>query len=271
MMLKELAQTLDEIAGQAPGQLTLAIEHLETGELYLSQADEVMYAASVIKVPIMGAVFDEVHNGRLRLDERIPVQAEDMVTGSGTIQYLSPGLEWPIVDLVTLMIIESDNTATNVLMDRVGLATIQSSMKDWGLTSTQLHHKLQIIPARPNPRKNVITARELTAYLAKMARGEIVSYKASRKMLEIMKGQVFNDGIPSLLPSVDGLVAAIPKWEFAHKTGWVTGIAHDVGVLYLQDHSFAVSACAQGFTDRAGIHRSMGQVGRALYDAVYGS
>ncbi|QSO47135.1 serine hydrolase [Alicyclobacillus mengziensis] len=270
-MLKELSQKLDQIVEQAPGLLTVAIEHLETGEQYLNQADEVMYAASVIKVPIMVSVFDEVHKGRLRLDERIAVQAEDMVTGSGSIQYLSPGLELPIVDLVTLMIIESDNTATNVLMDRIGLDTIQSSMKDWGLSATQLHNKLQIIPAHPNPQRNVITAREMTTYLAKMARGQLVSYQACRKMIGIMKWQIFNDGIPSLIPATDELIGAVPKWEFAHKTGWVTGIAHDVGILYLQGHSFVVSACAKDFTDKASIHKSMGQLGRALYDEVYGS
>lgn len=268
-MLQALAAKFDDVVQRAPGQLSVAIEDLDTGEEYLNQPDEVMYAASVIKIPIMVAVFDEVNKGRLRLDERIAVQAEDMVTGSGSLQYLTPGIELSIIDLVTLMIIESDNTATNVLIERLGLDTIQYSMQEWGLTACQLHHKLQIIPAEPHPQRNAITAREMTILLGQMARGKVVSYKACLKMIEIMKWQVFNDGIPSLLPDDNGLVGSMPTWEFAHKTGWVTGIAHDVGILYLQGRTFAVSACAKGFTDKAGIHHSMGELGRVLYDAVY--
>ncbi|MBE3555684.1 MAG: serine hydrolase [Firmicutes bacterium] len=252
----------------AGGRFSVAIHHLESGEAFQYDADQPCYAASVIKVPIMATVFHEAAVGHLTLEEKLIVREEDMVTGSGVLQHLTPGIALSIRDLVVLMIIESDNTATNLLIDRLGTQTIQQSMQQWGLQATQFHHKLQIIPAVDTDAHNTITAREMAIFLKRMAQGQVVSWNACRKMIEIMKWQKVNTGLPSLLPVEDRPVGAIPDWELAHKTGDVTGIEHDVGLLYVPGHTFAIAVCVRDVTVPLRVHAAMGRIGRILYDAA---
>lgn len=266
-LLHELAESLLMAIQDAGGRFSIAIHHLESGEEFHHDSDHACYAASVIKVPIMAAVFDEAAQGRLSFVEKLTVRAEDMVTGSGVLQHMTPGIQMYIQDLVILMIIESDNTATNLLVDRLGTETIQQSMRKWGLEATQFHHKLQIIPAVQTGSRNTVTAREMAAFLKRMALGQVVSWNACRKMIEIMKWQKVNNGLPSLLPVLDRPVGAVPAWELAHKTGYVTGIDHDVGLLYLPGHTFAVAVCVHDVTDRVRVLHTMGRIARILYDA----
>lgn len=259
---------LDQFAVQIStlGTLGMALEHVESGTSWDYNADETFYAASIIKIPIMAAVFDQASRGNFRLQQKFPIEAEDMVTGSGILQNLTPGIEMSIYDVMVLMIIESDNTATNLLADLVGVDSIQSAMMEWGLEQSQFRHKLQIIPAKRSGGSNLVTAREMSRLMSVMAKGKLVSWNACRHMVSILKQQKFNDGIPSLLPVADTPVGAIPAWEFAHKTGFVAGIEHDVGLLYFPGHTFSVSFLSKDVTDRLAIKEAMGEFGKLLYD-----
>ncbi|HEU4964629.1 MAG TPA: serine hydrolase [Bacilli bacterium] len=186
-MLQHLQASLtSRLQEAAVADFSVAIRHLNSGEEYLYNADEPLYAASIIKLPIMSAVFEQAHLGHLRLTDKIAMHDEDKVTGSGLLQHLSHGLELTIHDLLTLMIIDSDNTATNLLVDRVGIEAIQRLLLDLDLKQTQFHHKLQILPAKPNPNRNRITAREMMHLMSQIATGQVVSQKACREMIRIL-------------------------------------------------------------------------------------
>jgi beta-lactamase class A len=266
-MLAELQTTLTRMFDEAPGTYGVSIHHFESGEQFSYNADEIFYAASIIKVPIMAAVFDQAAKGQLRLSEKMTLHSEDMVMGSGLLQNLSPGTEFSLYDLVVMMIIESDNTATNMLIDRLGKAAIQDAMKEWGLTRTEFHNKISVIPAKLE-HYNLICAAELTQFLQRLAAGKIVSWRASSEMVKIMKQQKFNDGIPRRLPPEGDIVGELPAWEMAHKTGWVNGLEHDMGLLYFPGHTFAVSIFSKDIPEREAAHRVMGDTGRLLFDTV---
>jgi len=268
-MLNQLRERILTLLESAEGTYGVGIYHFESDQEFLHNPDERFYAASIIKVPIMAAVYEQAFHGKLALSDKIVVRAEDMVGGSGVLGSLSPNLELSIYDLVVLMIIESDNTATNVLIDRLGKAAIQSSMREWGLNNSQFYNKLQVIPAKIEA-YNEICAGDMNHLLKQIARSKIVSWRACTDMVKIMKQQRFNDGIPSLLPEEkDGPVGALPAWEMAHKTGFITGIEHDMGLLYFPKDTFAVTVLSKGITDRAAAKRVQGQIGRMLYDAVH--
>jgi beta-lactamase class A len=268
-LLDKLEPILQGIISEGEGTFGVAIYHIETDTYYLHQPDETFYAASIIKIPVMAAVFGEVLAGNATLSEKMTVREEDMVTGSGILQNLTPGFEMSIYDLIVLMIIESDNTATNMLVDRIGKKAVKQAMLEWGLSGSEFHHKLQIMPVKREAGSNVITARDMTNLMKMIAQGKIVSWNACRKMVEIMKQQKFNDGIPGLLPYPDGPIGAIPKWEMAHKTGFIPGTEHDVALFYLSGHTFAVSVLGKDIKDRAAAKRTMGRIGVALFDSVH--
>ncbi|WP_224653647.1 serine hydrolase, partial [Escherichia coli] len=137
-------------------------EDVNEGTLFSINGDECFYAASIIKVPIMAAVFAAAEKGVVRLGERLPLRRDDIVGGSGVLQFMSPGIELPIYDLLTLMIIQSDNTATNMLIDLIGMETIQAFLKELGMERSEIHHKFMIVQAN-RVHSNEITASEMTA------------------------------------------------------------------------------------------------------------
>ncbi|MCG7345950.1 class A beta-lactamase-related serine hydrolase [Sporosarcina sp. ACRSL] len=208
--------------------------------------NEAFYAASIIKVPIMAAVFATAEEGDICLGDRLPLRREDIVGGSGVLQFMSPGIELPIYDLVTLMIIQSDNTATNMLIELIGMEKIQAFMNELGMEQSKLHHKLMIVQAN-RIHSNEITASDITSLLTLMARGECVSRHASEQMVRIMKQQQLSNGLKDNLPATNNpIVGAIPDWEIAGKTGYVEGIMHECGLLYVRGLCMAVTVLSKG-------------------------
>lgn len=266
-MLSKIGGDLEQILTSGQGTYGAAIYHFETNEHYFHDADEKFYAASIIKVPIMAAVYEQVAKGTVSLSEKMVVRYEDMVGGSGILQNLSPGIDMSIYDLIMLMIIESDNTATNMLIDRIGTANIQQSMRHFGLQDSEFYNKLMVIPAKVEG-YNMLTAREMTHLLKMIGDGKIVSWHACNEMVKIMKQQKFRDNLPSLLPAQQGPVGALLSWEVANKTGWITGAEHDIGLLYFPRNTFAVSVFGKEFASRAEAKRVIGEVARRLYDEV---
>ncbi|MCL6443584.1 MAG: class A beta-lactamase-related serine hydrolase [Alicyclobacillus sp.] len=269
MTLEQLSTSLQELLRNTEGEHGVAIHDLGNGQTFRWQADMPFVAASVIKVPIMAAVFARWAEGAFKLSDRITIRGEDMVTGSGFLQHLTPGLRLPIQDLLMLMIIDSDNTATNLLIDLVGTSYIQQKMAEWGLSGSRFYNKLQVIPAHREG-VNTITAEDMMQLMANMAQGRIVSWDACRRMIDILKRQRYNDGLPSLLPATAGPIGSIPLWEMAHKTGFVDDLDHDVGLLYTVGRTFAIAVLSRG-TDSVTAKRLKGQIGRLLFHAAQNS
>jgi len=262
---QDIRERIKEIAAGTPGVFGVAVKHLGSGEEIYLNAEEPFPAASVIKVPIMAEVFRQAEEGKFRLDQRLKLTAEDQVGGSGILQALSPGLELPILDLVTLMIIVSDNTATNMLLDLVGLDQVNSYMTALGLKNTVVYNKLMVIPAERKG-MNTVTPWDMTRLLELMALGKVVSHRACQRMIGIMKKQQYNDLIPALFPANDGKIGSLPRWQVAHKTGFISGVRNDVGIVFLPGQEYVISILSKELADdRQGI-RTVAEISRAVYD-----
>ncbi|MQR96252.1 serine hydrolase [Fictibacillus phosphorivorans] len=264
-MIKQMERSLSDLLASGKGIYGCSLFDFKTKENFTYHENESFYAASIIKVPIMAAVFAHAFEGNYRLKDKVYIQDEDFVPGDGVLKHLSAGMEWTIHDLLVLMIIESDNTATNVLIDLVGKENVHAYMKEWGFKTSHLHHKLQISPDRIPGEFNVITPHEINAFLILIATGRVVSIKACEMMINILKQQKMNDLLPRYLPASEGPIGMIPNWEAAHKTGYVSGVEHNVGLFYFPGHTYAISVLSKNVPDRNEPREIMGQIGHLLF------
>lgn len=262
-----LKKQLSQIVEDAKGTWGIVVEEIGQGICFEHLPDQSFIAESVIKVPIMAAVFAAAWQGEFSLEDRLALRREDMVQGSGMLFALSPGLRLSIRELATLMIIQSDNTATNILIDLVGKERIEQTMRELGMKESRYVRKLMIYPA-DNPGNNTITARDVTTMLSQLGAGRFLSAKACEEMVDIMKKQQFRNGLPSLLPVADdgkGKEMLATDWEIACKSGWDTGRQHDAGLLYVQGRCFAITALSQDVEAEEALH-TLGSIGKAVYE-----
>jgi beta-lactamase class A len=167
------------------------------------------------------------------------------------------GIEVTLQDLARLSIVVSDNTAANMLMEVVGLTRAGEWLAGLGYGQTRLERKFYDFEARDAGRENRCTAGELADLLARLETGSLVSPEACREMLAILRRQAYTERIPALLP---------PGTAVAHKTGTITGVCHDVGVIYAPSGPIVLSVLTQGCRDPAAAQAAIRRITRAAYD-----
>ena len=264
-VVEVLVDRVKDIITPSRGTWGIVLEDLVTGDKWELNSKELFYAASVIKVPIMAAVFAEEEKGALSLHDPFVLREEDLVGGSGVLQHLTPGTSLPIRDLVMLMIIQSDNSATNMLIDLLGIEAIATFMKEAGMEYSTFYNKLMM--NNPNPKGyNVIAAADIAILLNKIAKQQLVSERASDEMLSIMKKQQIQDCLPHRFPSpYSNYNNGSPAWEMAHKTGWVPGTRHDVGILYVGNHKLSITVLSKEEDDLVS-KTILTEIGAAAYE-----
>ncbi|MGD8188969.1 serine hydrolase [Brevibacillus ginsengisoli] len=264
-MLSNIFGQIEQLLEQAGGSWGAVIEDLHTQERFEHNPDQQFYAASLIKVPIMAAVFTDVYQGKYSFEDFYTLRQEDLVGGAGVLQHLTAGTPITIYDLVTLMIIQSDNSATNILIDRVGKKKIRQVMQKYQMNNSQFFNKLMMIPAELEG-YNEVTAGDMASIYRHMAAGKILSYNSCLQMISILKKQQLRDSIPFHLPDPDSeVIGGLPKWELANKTGNVTNINHDVGILYVGDSAIMISLLSKDAEEKRA-KDTMGKIGRLIYD-----
>lgn len=206
-----------------PGKIGLYYKDLTTETSYQFNGQEIFTAASVIKLPLLVAVYHEIHHGNLTREATVQVKPEDKVPGCGVLTLMHDGLELDIMDLCKLMITISDNTATNILIDILGTDKIKAIFKEYNLSKTVLTRKLFDMKMKDQGFENYICPVEIGNLLEALHHQTILTPEICRELIQILKEQQLNSKIPHLLPS---------EIEVAHKTGEVTNVTHDVGIIY---------------------------------------
>ena len=253
MMLQELEEKLKNLSGK----IGFYYHNLVTGERMEYGSQEKMTAASVIKLYIMATAFQRIHEGSLKETQMIVMRKEDYVPSCGAVAYMHEGLQVTVMDLITLMIIFSDNTATNVLIDLLGMEEINKGIRKLGFKEALLRRKMYDVEMARQGIQNLITARETGALFVRLYEGTLVSSEASKRMVDILKNQQLNGKIPFYLQALS------EEPEIAHKTGEDTGITHDVGIIYGRE-PFVVCFCGNE-TDTPAFDRAMAEISLDLY------
>ncbi|MFC4426226.1 serine hydrolase [Deinococcus navajonensis] len=236
------------------GQVALRICALDDpqagAELCALNARQSFPSASTIKVPLLVRALQEAQAGCLDLQARVTLRASDRVPGSGVLHVLEEGLQPSWQDVLTLMTVVSDNTATNLVIDRLGQATFNAWLTEKGWTGTHLVGKLQLRPEAQNEaqrrgERNRTTAWDQADLLCRLARGELLDTTHTRLALDILARQQLRDIIGRSLPSgPDGE----PLYRLASKSGELRGVHHDVGVLFTP-RPLVVALLSQGGED----------------------
>lgn len=264
-MFAKLAAAILELVEKAGGQWGIVLEDLTTSERWALNEHQRFYAASLIKVPIMTAVYAEAYAGRFALEEKRKLRREDLVGGSGVLQHMSPGTEIAIADLVALMIVQSDNTATNILIDLIGKEAIRAVMARTEMNNSQFYNKLMIVPAEREG-NNEVTAADMANHYRYLATGSIISLHSCQQMIDILKKQQIRDCLPLFLPNPEGeIIGMLPLWELANKTGTVNNIQHDTGILYVGDKAVTVCVLSKDVEAKRA-RETIGHIGRVVYE-----
>ncbi len=239
------------------GRIGFMAKNLDTGETIAYRADEKFPTASVIKLPVMVEYFYQVAEGRLSPTQKVLLPDSLKVGGSGLFQYFDGTTEQKLIDAVLLMIVVSDNSATNMVIDALGqtlpekLNAINGRMRSHGLQNTRLRNRLMAWKTKTDSSESirygvgVSTAADMVLLLEKMHRGQLVDSSASKKMTEILSRQFYNDLLPRYLP-----FEKHPDITVAHKTGSVTGVQADVGLVLAKKLNMAIAVFSEQAQDR---------------------
>lgn len=212
--------------------ISVYIKDLSTKHTIDIESEQLLPAASLLKIPIMAAVYYLVDKEKLSLDEIIVYKKRHRCGGSGIIKNMPYGSKFTIKMLIELMISMSDNVATHMLIERVGIQQLNKIFhEELGLENTNINRYIMDLCARNKGIENYTTAKDIGVLLEKIYYGKLVSEKASIEMLSCLMRQKISDRIPRLLPK---------EIVVAHKTGLMKNVCHDAGIVFTNKGDFII-------------------------------
>lgn len=238
MNLQTLKKQIAERLSQQPGVFAVAFKDLSTGDNILINEQETFHAASTMKTPVMIEVYKQAAAGKFSLDDSVTIHNEFKSIVDSSVFSLSPeddsetelykhiGEKKKLSELVYDMIIVSSNLATNMVIEMVDAKNVTQTMRALGADKIQVLRGVEDDKAFAKGLNNTTTARDLMVIFEKMANGQTVNAEASKAMVDVLLHQHFNDIIPARLPG---------DVKVAHKTGDITGVRHDSGIVFLPD------------------------------------
>jgi beta-lactamase class A len=259
-----LHRTLDSLVKHYHGALGYSIHNLDTGERLTLHGDETFPTASLIKVPILVTLFDLADKGMISLDDQLTLLKIDQVPGSGVLQFMHPGMMLSVRDAAVLMSILSDNTATNLLLDKIAIRRVWQKMEALGLPHTKVHAKVFLRLASVAPDSSakyglgVTTPNEMARLFEMLATGKAVNEKADSAMLDILGD---NLDMEQMQRTVSGL--AVP-----HKTGATDSVRTECALFRLQSRVVACALTKQNTDTRWIVDNeaqlALGKIGEAI-------
>lgn len=267
---------LADIAASHTGDVGVAARHLTTGTEVGLNADEVFPTASVIKLPILVELMRQATEGRLSLEERVELREGDKRGGSGILKVFQAGLAPTLRDVATLMIVLSDNTATNTTIDAVGgVDAVNQAMDDLGLPTIRLHNRVDFdVIADDVRRLGESSPRDMCALVDGIARRTVFSPQISEAVEQVLAGQQYLDQFPRYM-EVSPYAAELgldPVITVANKTGFFTGTRADAGIVRFRGGGgFSYAVFNHGSKDQTFLPEAEGAVlagliGRAIVE-----
>lgn len=231
-LTRKLTTEIEKVIGSMDGVMGVAIKDLTTGEEILINDGLTFPTGSSIKIPILIELYRQAAEGKYKLTDQRRMERADKVPGGGVIQFFTEGTsQLSLSDLGVLMIVLSDNTATNMLIDQTGIANVNATLDAAGLRQIRLRRKMIDTAASARGDENTATPREAMALMEKLYRGEIVNKTLSEDILKVLKLRK-SSSIPKLLPG---------NVEIANKPGGIEGVACDWGIVYVPNRPFAIA------------------------------
>ncbi len=228
-----MTEELSRLAAHHQGRVSMYLIDFKDGRSWSYHPDDLFPSASLIKVPIMICAFYAMQDGRMTLSEKLTLHRHNRISGSGSLKWRPEGTRLTVRELLQLMISESDNTATNMMIEALGLGYIQQQFPKMGLLYTGIYKEGMSLVGSRVAHENYTTAREMTMLMEKIYHGEMVDKPSSTLMLEILRHK---KAVASRLAK--GLPAG---WEIAHKTGLLRKACHDSAIFLTPNGDYAMT------------------------------
>lgn len=267
---KIVDHAIEKIANFFSGKVAFAATNVATGEVVSINEDAVLPTASTIKTAILAELFRQHHEGQIDINSRVQMAGADIVAGSGVLKELEPHLDASLLDVATLMIIVSDNTATNMVLDRIGgPAAVNQTMDSYGLTSIRLHNRVDFDAIGDDVRRFAeSSALDFMKLNEMLAQGKLVNASASQQMMDILERQQYLDQVPRYFKYMTGArgLGIDQQISVACKTGFFPGTRVDAGIISLpEDVSIAYCAMAHGSKDQSIVPESEPAIANGLF------
>ncbi|MCA6500026.1 MAG: serine hydrolase [Chitinophagaceae bacterium] len=271
---QQLVVQIRDWLNRQPGTYALAVKHLPDGDTILINEKEMFHAASTMKTPVMIEIFRQAAESKIGLDDTLLVQNEFASIVDGSSYQLSPaddsddevyrkmGTHQTIRYLMFRMITRSSNLATNLLMKLADGKQVTTTMRALGAPTIQVMRGVEDSKAYRQGLNNVTSAYDQMKIYEQIALGQAVNGDASKKMIEILVQQFYREIIPVQLPS---------GTPVAHKTGWITGVFHDAGIIFLPNGGKLVLVLlSKGATDEGATKLALSTVAALVYNYYKG-
>lgn len=271
MTLTQLEADIKAEFAKTEGDFAIAFRNLQAPEEeLLINANESFHAASTMKTPVLLEVYKQAGAGTFDLDDSLVVKNEFKSIVDSSLYSLSPeddsysllyeqvGQSQSIRDLSYNMIIASSNLATNIVIELVGAQNVTQTLRDMGANDIEVLRGVEDIKAYRAGLSNSTTAHDLMLMFEQIAQGKAVSEEASQEMIDILLDQKFNKMIPAKLPD---------DVKVAHKTGWISGLHHDSGIVFLPDgRKYVLVLLSKNLSDEDAGVETLATISKMVYD-----
>jgi beta-lactamase class A len=231
ILWQKLGSSIQEIDQHLDGVMGVAIEDLTTGDHYFLHEDEVFAQASSIKITVLANLYLQTQQGKLKLTDLYTVQASDLVPDSAIMNGLTPGItRVTLRDLATMMVAVSDNAATNVLIDRVGMQNVNAMLDSLGLTHTRLRRKMMDLEAAKQGRENISSPHEMMTLLDAIYHGKVLDKDSAADFFKVLTTNK-DSWIPRELPA---------DLKIANKPGSLEGVRNDSGIVFVEGRPYVI-------------------------------
>jgi beta-lactamase class A len=253
---QKLESTIHDVDQHLDGVMGVALEDLKTGDQFFLHENEVFAQASSIKIAVLANLYLQAQQGKLKLSDLYTVQASDLVPDSDIMGGLTPGVtRVTLRDLATMMVAVSDNSAANVLIDRVGMDNVNAMLDSLGLTHTRLRRKMMDLEAAKQGRENISTPREMTALLEALYRGKVLNKESTEDFFKVL-GTNKDSWIPRDLPA--GV-------KIANKPGSLEGVRNDSGIVFVEGRPYVICVMTAFLTNERDGEQAISKISLAAW------
>ena len=256
LLWQKLESTIHDTDKNLDGVLGVYILDLTTNHSLSLNADETFPTASTIKIAILAELFRQAQQGKLKLSDTYTLQSSDLVGGSGIASALTPGVtKLTLRDVAALMISVSDNSMTNVIIDRVGMQNVNALLDSLGLTHTRLRRKMMDIKAAAEGRENVSTPREMSQLLEALYRGKALNKQFTDDFFNLLS--IHKESyIPRNLPE---------DLRIANKPGELEGVRNDCGIVFTGKRPYVICVMSTYVRDDREAGDAIVRISAAVY------
>lgn len=259
--IEALKPALDKLLIDFPGEIGLVYYDNFTGKGLDLNPNEVFESASLVKIPIMIELFSRIHEGQLSEDTELTLEESHKTGGSGVLKEKPAGSRWSLETLAQLMICESDNTATDMLIELLGMNAIEEKALSLGLERTTLRRKIFDFDQIDKGNDNYTTPKDMFLLMEELYQGDVLAGPIRAKMLNILKKQENRQIIPRHLPG---------EAQAAHKTGGLLGIIHDCGIIYPPaGEPYILVMMSKNVTDEEKAKTILAEISGLIYNEIY--